>query len=310
MDKIQKVLIEQGRKDLAQQYYLKTVESSLKGLDKKIIRDLLSKKIGEDSEWIPAKLTRKVDSGVYGIFEKGKDFPLYIIKTDYSNQFEIRDPKTGGLLSGNKGLNLKGIRAWFESKNIELDLLDVKTPSQIEMKQKPSWGEGEKNYKGEYNIYDASGKSSWVTKAEFDRIMREREMNKPLKDIRLLKKDVFKDRFMKSIPKLESLVSTITGYDLKAKISGTVTNSKYFSIEFTPSFFGKDLGVFKFALSDASFSIHCNPTPEKEKIWFPLHLNWNHIKGGSNGGTTYNLGGKSINLWYVQATGEWEEDRS
>ena len=288
MDEIQRTLVKVGRKDLAQKYYLKTAAGAFKGLSRNVIRQLVMKGYGDDSKEIELSKIKPLDADTAIILKSQGKLVLTIINEGYGGGYSFYDVKGNRLPSSSGINNAKKMNEFLTKNNIVYDKIISLEKMQIKRKDQ---------------LY---GDELKLTPAELAKKRREKEMGTPLIDMGEVKNKVWVERFKKSIPKLEALVKTLLGYDLKANIKGTISNSKYFNIEFTPEFFGKDLGVFKFALKKAGFYTYCNPSPSEAEIWFPIKLGWQHHDGGTNGGDTKNMTGQSIDLWYVPSTGDWK----
>ena len=123
MDEIQKILIEAGRKDLAQKYYLKIAsikkESSLKGMPKEIIERFVKNfSIGEKSKWNDAAKLKKPNKSIpVQVLFKGSKPVLYIIyEGSYGNS--IKDARGNSIGYADDHKSLKSI--------IDLDILKSK----------------------------------------------------------------------------------------------------------------------------------------------------------------------------------------
>jgi hypothetical protein len=296
MDKIQKMLIKAGRKDLAQEYYLRTsnlkiASGTFKGLPTPLIRTLVSLGYGDDSKTSQGTKLSPLDKNT-AIILQNQGRPVAIVRNEgYSSGYDIYNATNGQFLPA-RGINsAKKLKEALEENKIVFDKVISLEKMQIKRKE---------------NLY---GEDAKLSPAELAKKKREKENATPLMDMDAAKNKVWIEKFMKSIPLLEKKLVSILGYNLKAKVNGA-NSYKYFTIEFTPEFSGDKLGVMQFALKKAGFYTYCNPSPEQEKIWFPIKLSWEHYDGGTNGGDVkVGLGGsKGLDLWYNTISNDWEKD--
>ena len=292
------------------------IEAQLKGINPSLIRRyLLSKGIGEDSKWIPSRLTR--NEIAWGLFQGGTPKYLVIPPSYSGDHYNIYDAKTGEEAIKNYsdvrkfGMgSLKGVREWFASKGVNLDSFQVMTPTKIKIQDRRDRNQTRINPQTKQKEVQVENPKStsyenryiWVSPSEADRMKREKETQKPLMDMDKAKSSLWKKRIQDSIPELDKMLSLKLGVSVQMKI--TRIDDRYVKVESQE--FTKPFGIFEFVIKKAEFYATGSVNVEKGYVWFgSLSLGYEHPGGGTNGSTVH-IGSKTLNFQWNMKTGKWE----